>query len=42
MKKLIVILTGFFLSTGIAFADSSGYDCEGEAKPVTLSANQKS
>lgn len=42
MKKLIVLMAGFFLSTGVALANSSDYDCSGDdVKPVTLSVNQQ-
>ncbi|MGD8483913.1 MAG: hypothetical protein PVJ63_07870 [Thioalkalispiraceae bacterium] len=41
MKKLIILLTGFFLSTGIALADPSASDCgDDDVKPITLSASQ--
>ena len=41
MKKIIILLAGFFLSTGIALASPSATDCGDEdVKPITLSANQ--
>jgi len=41
MKKLFVILTGLFLSTGIAFAEPSSSDCgDDDVKPIYLSTNQ--
>jgi hypothetical protein len=42
MKKLIVLLTGFILSTGVALANPSSSDCgDDDVQPITLTATQK-
>jgi len=41
MKKLVVLLSGFVLSCGVALASQDSSDCgSDDVKPISLSANQ--
>lgn len=41
MNKIIILLAGFFLTTGITFAAPSASDCgDDDVKPIVLSVGQ--
>lgn len=41
MKKLVVLLASFVLSSGVALATPSSSDCgDDNVKPIVVSANQ--
>ena len=40
MKKLVILLASFVLSSGVALAGPSSSDCDDDVQPITVSMAQ--